>query len=404
MNMEFAKKIFSVSLALVLLFLVSVPAVTEGAECRTKFREMGKLKTYKKCMDLQTQGASIAWTLFPHNKTLDIVFSGQMISSSGWIGWGINPVAPNVMVGTRALIAFRDPSGSSVVLPYYLDEAVKNLQSPLVSKKIDLHVLKSSVEFRSSSARIFATIKLNFNHSNSLLNHVWNRGASVQRYSPAIHGTSVEDLRSTKTVEMVSGSVRSKTGNIFSNPENLKVIHGILNSMSWGFLLFLGVITARYLRQFECLDPAWFYIHVSLQLAGYAMGATGWAIGIKLGKLSKGKTNDFHRNLGITIFALGSIQICALLFRPKKTHKLRKYWKSYHHFVGYTCVIISVVNVFEGINLMQLPSDSYVKLVYSLTISSLIGVCVVLEVNNWIVFFKGVSEEDDNATMVKMEN
>lgn len=355
-------------------------------------------------MDLQTQGASIAWTLFPHNKTLEIVFSGQMISSSGWIGWGINPVAPNVMVGTRALIAFRNPSGSSVVLPYYLDEAVKNLQSPLVSKKTDLHVLKSSVELSSSSsARIFVTIKLSFNHS-TLLNHVWNRGASVQGYSPAIHGTSVQDLRSAKTIEMVSGSVRSKAGNTIFDRQNLRVAHGILNSISWGFLLLLGVITARYLRQFESLDPAWFYIHISLQLAGYALGATGWAIGIKLGKLSPGTVHDFHRNLGITIFALGSLQICALLFRPKKTHKLRKYWKSYHHFVGYACVIISVVNVFEGINLMQFPPDSYFKLVYSLTVSSLIGVSVVLEVNNWIVYFKGVDEEDGNATSTKMEN
>lgn len=403
MNMEFTRQIFSVSLAFMLLFLVLAPAVADGAECRTKFREMGKPKTYQKCMDLQTQGASIAWTLSPHNKTLEIVFSGQMISSSGWIGWGINPVAPNVMVGTRALIAFRNPSGSSVVLPYYLDEAVKNLQSPLVSKKTDLHVLKSSVELSSSSARIFATIKLSFSHSTSL-NHVWNRGASVQGYSPAIHGTSVEDLRSAKTIEMVSGSVRSKTGNTIFDRQNLRVAHGILNSISWGFLLLLGVITARYLRHFESLDPAWFYIHISLQLAGYALGATGWAIGIKLGKLSPGTVHDFHRNLGITIFALGSLQICALLFRPKKTHKLRKYWKSYHHFVGYACVIISVVNVFEGINLMQFPPDSYFKLVYSLTVSSLIGVCVVLEVNNWIVFFKAVDEEDGNATAAKMEN
>lgn len=402
--MEFAKQIFSVSLAFILLFLVFLPAVTDGAECRIKFREMGKIKTYKKCKDLQTQGASIAWTLFPHNNTLDIVFSGQMISSSGWIGWGINPVAPNVMVGTRALIAFRDPSGSSVVLPYYLDEKVKNLQTPLVPKKTDLHVLKSSVEFSSSSARIFATIKLSFNHSTSLINHVWNRGASVQGYSPAIHGTSVEDLRSTKTVEMVSGSVRSKAGDTIFNRQNLIIAHGLLNSISWGFLLLLGVISARYLRQFESLDPAWFYIHVTLQLTGYAMGAMGWAIGIKLGKQSLGAMNDFHRKLGITIFSLGSIQICALLFRPKKTHKLRKYWKSYHHFVGYTCVIISVVNVFEGISLLQLSPDSYVKLVYSLTLSSLIGVFVVLEVNNWIVFFRDVDENDNNAIAVKMEN
>ncbi|GLJ12511.1 hypothetical protein SUGI_0192390 [Cryptomeria japonica] len=375
-------------------FLVSV-STTDGTGCKTQFslNGMGE-KTYQKCVDFQAQGASIAWTFFPHNKTLDIVFSGQMISPSGWIGWGINPVAPNTMVGTRALIAFRGPSGSSIVLPYFLDNAVKTQQAALVPNQTntDFVVLKSSVflSSSSSSARIFATLKLGSNPTS--LNHVWNRGMSVQGYSPGIHGTSVEDLKCTKTIEMVSGSVRATPDNPISTGQRLRIIHGILNSISWGFLLFLGVITARYLGKFETLNPAWFYIHVGLQMTGYGIGVAGWAIGLKLGKMSQGVSHNFHRNLGIVIFTLGTLQIFALLFRPKKAHKLRKYWKSYHHFVGYACLIISIVNVFEGINLMGL---STVKLLYSLAISSLIGLCVVLEVNSWIMFFKSKREEED---------
>ncbi|KAH9321184.1 hypothetical protein KI387_015823, partial [Taxus chinensis] len=375
-----------------------------AAGCETKFSLDGLgEKSYQKCLDFQAQGASIAWTLFPRNRTLDIVFSGYMISPSGWIGWGINPVAPGTMVGTRALIAFRGPSGSTIVLPYYLDNAVKNQQVALVPNQTDtdVGVLKSSVflSSSSSSARIFATLKLGSNHTS--LNHVWNRGMYVQGYSPRIHGTRVEDLKCTKTVEMVSGSVRTKQDNTISTRQKLRVIHGILNSISWGFLLFLGVITARYLGQFESLNPAWFYIHVVLQMTGYSMGVAGWAIGLRLGKLSQGISHDFHRNLGIVMFTLGSLQTFALLFRPKKTHKLRKYWKSYHHFVGYACVIISVVNVFEGINIMGLPPSSNVKLVYSLAISSLIGLCVVLEVNSWIIFFRSRNEEEDGKMRIE---
>ncbi|MCI22598.1 auxin-responsive family protein, partial [Trifolium medium] len=29
-------------------------------------------------------------------------------------------------------------------------------------------------------------------------------------------------------------------------------------------------------------------------------------------------------------------------------NKFRKYWKSYHHFVGYSCVVLGFVNVFQG--------------------------------------------------------
>jgi len=167
-------------------------------------------------MDLEAQGASIAWTFFPHNKTLDIVFSGHMISSSGWIGWGINPLAPNTMVGTTALIAFRGPSGSAIVLPYYLDNAVKTQQAALVPNKTmrDFGVVQSSIVLSSSSssspAMIFATLTLGSNPTS--LNHVWNRGVAVKGYSPGIHGTSVDDLKCTKSVEMVSGSVRATPG------------------------------------------------------------------------------------------------------------------------------------------------------------------------------------------------
>ena len=79
--------------------------------------------------------------------------------------------------------------------------------------------------------------------------------------------------------------------------------------MSWGVLLPAGAIFARYLKTFKSADPAWFYLHVTCQLVGYGVGVSGWATGINLGKESKGVTYTGHRNIGIAVFALGTLQV-----------------------------------------------------------------------------------------------
>lgn len=53
------------------------------------------------------------------------------------------------------------------------------------------------------------------------------------------------------------------------------------------------------------------------------MGVSGWATGIQLGKESKGVTYTDHRNIGIAVFALGTLQVDKFLhFRQKKAGDL----------------------------------------------------------------------------------
>lgn len=83
----------------------------------------------------------------------------------------------------------------------------------------------------------------------------------------------------------------------------------MLNAVSWGVLFPIGVIMARYLRPFQSADPAWFYLHVACQVSAYAIGVAGWATGIKLGSESKGIQWTAHRNIGITLFSLATLQV-----------------------------------------------------------------------------------------------
>jgi hypothetical protein len=90
-------------------------------------------------------------------------------------------------------------------------------------------------------------------------------------------------------------------------------IHGVLNAVSWGILFPLGIVIARYLRTFPSADPAWFYLHVFCQVSAYAIGVAGWATGIKLGSESKGVQFSLHRNIGIALFALATVQVINFL-------------------------------------------------------------------------------------------
>ncbi|KAI4378249.1 hypothetical protein MLD38_015753 [Melastoma candidum] len=352
-------------------------------------------KSYDNCASLPTQQASLAWTFHPRNATLDLAFFGSFISPSGWVGVGINPDSAE-MTGTRALIAFPDPnSGQIVLLPYVLDPTVKLQKSPLLSRPLDIHLLSSSAALyggkmatvhNGAEIQIFATVNLSPNKTR--IHFVWNRGLYVQGYSPTIHPTTINDLSSTATIDVLSKT----TGAHQDSTRTLKVIHAIINAISWGILLPIGAAIARYLRHVKSLGPAWFYAHAGAQLFAFFLGTVGFAIGVRLGELSPGVVYGTHRKLGFAAFALGAIQTMALLFRPKTTHVFRKYWKSYHHFVGYACVIIGVVNIFQGFEAMGL-SRSYAKLTYCLCLSTLIGICISLEVNSWVIFCRKSKEE-----------
>lgn len=383
-----------ISLLIPLLLCVSsqLPNGAVSARCVT----ISATRTFQKCMTLPTQQASLAWTFHPHNATLDLAFFGTFISPSGWVGWGINPSSAE-MTGTRALIAFPDPNtGQVVLLPYILDPTVKLQQSPLLSRPLDLHLLSSSVALyggRMATIRsgaeieIFATLRLSPNKTR--IHCVWNRGLYVQGYSPTIHPATPTDLSSTATVDVLSGTAAAAgTGDVGA----LRIAHGVINAVSWGVVLPVGAVMARYLRHVQALGPAWFYAHAAAQLSGFALGAAGFGLGVRLGELSPGRAYGLHRKLGFAVFCLGSLQTLALLFRPKTTTKFRKYWKSYHHFVGYGCVVLGVVNCFQGFEVMG-ASRSYAKLGYCLCLSTLVGACIALEVNSWVIFCRKAKED-----------
>lgn len=155
----------------------------------------------------------------------------------------------------------------------------------------------------------------------------------------------------------------------------------------------LGVIIARYLRVFKSADPAWFYLHAACQCSAYIIGVSGWGLGLKLGSESKGITYHSHRDIGIALFCLATLQVFALLLRPNKDNKYRIYWNVYHHLVGYSVIVLSVVNIFKGFDILD-PAKKW-KHAYIAIIATLGGVALVLEAATWAIVLKRKSRSPE---------
>ncbi|TYH64053.1 hypothetical protein ES332_D07G239500v1 [Gossypium tomentosum] len=284
----------------------------------------------------------------------------------------INPKATG-MAGSQSLVGYKNSTtGSAQVHTFDVSS-----YSSIVAKDLSFEVWDKTAESRSDgSLAIFAKIKVPADLAASgKINQVWQVGPA----SEPMAGTL--DLKSGQSSTSSGGDDRLKK----------KIIHGILNAVSWGILFPLGAMIARYIRTFESADPAWFYLHAFCQVSAYAIGVAGWGTGLKLGSESPGITYSTHRNIGIALFVLATVQIFALFIRPKKDHKYRFYWNVYHHSFGYAILVLGIFNVFKGINILK-PEDKW-KTAYMIVIIALGGISLLLEAITWVVDLKRKSRK-----------
>lgn len=290
------------------------------------------------------------------------------------------------MAGAQALLAYKASNGSMVVKTFNISS-----YSSIVEGKLAFDVMDQRGEYSDGMMKIFATIVLPKNGMTSV-NQVWQVGPSVSDGFPAKHAFQPANLGSKGKLDLLSGQSSSSGGGSGGNSRTKKRnIHGILNAVSWGILFPIGIIIARYLRTFPSADPAWFYLHAFCQVSAYSIGVAGWGTGLKLGSESKGVTYSTHRNIGITLFCLATVQVFALFLRPNKDHKFRFYWNIYHHGIGYAILVLGILNVFKGLDILS-PESKW-RSAYIIVISTLGAIAVLLEVITWIVTLKRKSSK-----------
>lgn len=144
---------------------------------------------------------------------------------------------------------------------------------------------------------------------------------------------------------MVKGSPHSK----------LRKTHGLMNMIGWGILIIIGTLVARHMK--KQWEHTWFYSHIVVQITGFLLGLTGIICGLVLENRTNAGNVSTHKALGITILVMGVLQVLALLARPDKESKYRKYWNWYHHSIGRVMIILAISNIFYGIHLAKAGSS-----------------------------------------------
>jgi len=81
--------------------------------------------------------------------------------------------------------------------------------------------------------------------------------------------------------------------------------------------------------------------------------------------------------------------------RPKKDHKYRLYWNIYHHSVGYTIIILGIINIFKGMSILDVEQKW--KTGYIIAIAILGAIAVILEVVTWGIVLKRRKEDSKTS-------
>ncbi|KAK1578031.1 hypothetical protein Q3G72_027016 [Acer saccharum] len=336
---------------------------------------------YSHCLDLPTLSSFLHYTYDSSNTSLSVAFVATPSATAGWIAWAINPTGTG-MAGAQSLVAYKDSKGVMTVKTYNISG-----YSSVKESKLLFDVWDTSADVSGGSMRIFGKIKLPEDLAKAgKVNQIWQVGPSVDAGMLTKHDFSAANLGAKGTLDLSGAQTGVVTDTGASDLLKKRNIHGILNVVSWGILFPIGVIIARYMRPFEGMDPAWFYLHISCQFSAYIIGAAGWGTGLKLGSESKGITYYTHRNLGIALFSLCTLQVFALFLRPKKDHKYRFYWNIYHHGIGFSIIILGILNVFKGLDILN-PAKKW-KTAYITVISVLGGIAALLEAITWVVVLK----------------
>ncbi|KAL3649238.1 hypothetical protein CASFOL_005641 [Castilleja foliolosa] len=257
-------------------------------------------------------------------------------NTNAYIGIGFSPNGN--MVGSSAVVGWVGSGGTSNLQKYYLGGQSPNLVTIEPSNQ-GLLVDNSSMVVQSNRVHIVFQLRSD-SPSTRLIYAVGPAGRLPvgPRFQLAQHD------------DMISTVLNYATGQFQShiNPESsLRRSHGLLAMLGWAILMPIGAMVARYMRKW---DPIWFYSHAIIQSLGFTLGLIGIICGLVLeNRLSV--TVNKHKGIGITILIFGCLQVIAVLARPDKTSKVRKYWNWYHFGVGRALIFLAAVNVFYGIHL-----------------------------------------------------
>lgn len=364
---------------LVFIFISNI-ALSHAQSCNSF--TFSRNTNYAACVSLPVLNSHLHWNYHDTNGTVDVAFRHTGSTTSQWVAWALN-LRGRGMVNSQALIALTSANGS--VEAY--TSSINGYQTSLQRSPLSFGVPVIRAERVSGDVIIYATLALP--NGSTSFTQVWQVGP-VTNGVPAIHALDAANRNSIGTVDFATGQTGAG-GSVGGSRQRRRNTHGVLSAVSWGVLMPMGVMVARYLKVFKGGNPAWFYLHAAIQTSAYGVGVAGWATGLKLGGDSVGIKYNGHRNIGITLFVFATLQVFALLLRPKPDNKYRIYWNFYHQGIGYSVIILSIINVYKGLDILD-PEKKW-KNTYTGIIISLGVIAAVFEALTWFIVLKRKKED-----------
>ncbi|XP_041992553.1 cytochrome b561 and DOMON domain-containing protein At5g47530-like isoform X1 [Salvia splendens] len=342
--------------------------------------------------NLLSLGAEFAWKFDNTSRQLDVAVGARLESPTAWLAWGLNPDGPH-MAGTRTLMGVKHQTGLAP-RKFNITDATKRHCMLRPSDNIGLNITNFTFSYLHDIMyyMIRATIILPDSYNASRANIVWQIGeAAVSADKPRMHSTSLDYLDASRTINLITGERLSLDPN---QRTRMRTAHGVLNMVGWGIFLPTGAIVARYLRCHPKKVTWWGAFHVGCQSMGYLVGSIGWGIGLWLGQASKCYTFTTHRILAIMLFTFTTIQMTALRLKPKRADEYRTYWNMYHHFLGYSLIVVAAVNIFQGISIIESGAHHHWRWSYVGALGLMGAVATSLELYSWLKFRKATKNRE----------
>jgi len=164
--------------------------------------------------------------------------------------------------------------------------------------------------------------------------------------------------------------------------------HSIIMLLSWGLILPLGLLAARYLRSFP--DILWFKIHRPFQYFGTVLGLVGIIIGYSM----VGPVGQFnhvaHAVIGTIIMTFSVLQVVVAFFRPHKepekpVTKERIAFEIFHHWNGRLLVLLAVlVQIFLGLAIDYQMRYPWLPPLYGAIVGTTLLIVLIAEIVNCI--------------------
>ncbi|TYI41952.1 hypothetical protein ES332_A01G063300v1 [Gossypium tomentosum] len=322
----------SFSFAFLFLFFLCTFAAAEPCD-NNRFRGG---KTFDSCIDLPSLNCLLHWNFHSLTQTVDVALRRNSVDQkTRWMSWAINPHSKG-MVGSQALVAFQKDDGTMVAYTSSITSYATQLQKGDLS--FPVNGVSSIPE--GNEMIMFATLALPAN--TTTVNHLWQEGPLAGNF-PRMHP--------------LSGS-----------RNQWKIVHGILCTLGWGFLMPVGALIARHGKQWP--GTAWFRAHVFFQCSAFLIGLAGGIIGVLLwlGALGARIGRGIHQYIGITLLGLGAIQGIVGV-----------YFNIFHCSLGYGTIGLSIANVFLGFHMVHLMIKTWPQVTYIAAISLLGTIALILE-------------------------